>query len=105
MVDIKDISKNSEFRQLPNGYSYKILHLDWDGTLCTVDFEMKNDELKSKDHIEHEDEIDNIINDILNFDYFVKMKVDKYNPDYSLEEKGKGIYRLNFTSEEKKLHP
>jgi hypothetical protein len=104
MVDIKDISKNSEFRQLPNGYSYKILDLDWDGTLCTVDFEMKNDELKSKDHIEHEDEIDNIINDILNFDYFVKMKIDKYNPDYSLMEKGKNVYKLNFKTEEKNIN-
>jgi hypothetical protein len=101
MANIKDISKNSEFRQLPNGYSYKILDLDCDGTHCTMGFEMKQDELKSKDHMEHEDVADNIISDILNFDYFAKMKIDNYNPDYSLEEKGNSIYRLNFTVEQK----
>jgi hypothetical protein len=105
MFGIGDIAKNAVFRRLRNGYYYKILDIDWNGFLCTVDFKVIQNYRKIVDPGEVEELNDVIINDILSFDYFRKMKVDNYESDPYLINISENVYELYFVTEERKLHP
>lgn len=105
MFGIEEVIKNAQFRELQNGYLYKIIDIDWDGSLCNVVYRLIENKENKYNIEEGQDLIDDIINDILSLDYFRKAEVDKYAPNACVKNREGNIYELSFITEEKQLHP
>lgn len=105
MFGIEQIPKTAKLRHIKGGYYYKIRDIDWDGILCTVDFDVINHRLEVWDIEEVSELTDNIISDILNLDYFSKLKLEKYDPNVCLKQLQGNIYTMDFFTEERHLHP
>jgi hypothetical protein len=85
-----------EFRDLPNGYSYKLLNdIDCDGQLCIAEIEIERYGAKTQNISEISRYTEELIEDIMK-NYFQE-KYKSFDIRGSLQQKGDNIYELNWT--------